>query len=55
MTKAVPEERPARSNRRDRDVIGAMRVNRSWYENALAESRLREKGGATSRSSSVRS
>ena len=30
VTKAVPEERPARSNRRDRDVIGAIRVNRSW-------------------------
>ena len=30
VTKAVPEERPARSNRRDRDVTGAIRLNRSW-------------------------
>ena len=29
-TKAVPEERPARSNPRDKDVTGAMLVNRSW-------------------------
>ena len=36
-TKAVPEERPARSNRRDRDVTGAIRVNRSWSEDGLAE------------------
>ena len=29
VTNAVPEERPARSNRRDRDVTGAIRVNKS--------------------------
>lgn len=36
VTKAVPEERPARSNRRDRDVTGAIRENRSWQESGLA-------------------
>ena len=41
VTKAVPVERPARSNRRDRDVTGAIRVNKSWYEDALAESMQR--------------
>ena len=28
----MPEERPARSKRRERDVMGAMRVKRSWWE-----------------------
>ena len=42
VTNAVPEERPARSNRRDRDVTGAIRVNRSWKEGALVDT-LRRK------------
>ena len=30
VTKAVPEERPARSKRMETEVTGAMRVKRSW-------------------------
>lgn len=42
VTKAVPEERPARSKRRDRDLTGAIRVNRSWQEAELADGLWRE-------------
>lgn len=52
MTNAVPEERPARSNLRKREVTGAIRVKRSCYsewsvgsiqvlqENAVPQDRL---------------
>ena len=43
VTNAVPEERPARSKRRERDVMGAMRVKRSWWSSLLIGIDIREK------------